>query len=128
MNTNVATASHSFRAGAVFGGCLLLAFLLPLLGFVLRSNLLFFAPQYLFPYNGFVVRQAFGSRAIFSQPIAILLSFVQWSLATAGFAWFARRVPARYAFPAAIAAIVLIGVGVNLAFGLFGITVELDGP
>jgi len=111
----------------VFGACLLFAFMLPFLGFALRSNLLFFAPQYLFPYGGFVIPQPFGSKAVFSHSVAVLLSVMQWGVATVGFAWFARRVPARYAVFAAVVAIVLIAIAVNVAFGLFGITVELDG-
>lgn len=127
MNTK-STIANCLRAGAVFGGCLLMALLLPLVGFALNSNILFFAPQYLFPYSGFVVHQAFGSRAVFSHCTAVVLVFVQWGLAAAGFAWFARRISTRGAVLGASGTILLIAIAVNLAFGLFGITVELDGP
>lgn len=39
----------------------------------------------------------------------------------------ARRVPLRYAIPAAIATIILVGVGMHLVFGWFGVDIQLDG-
>ena len=112
----------------MFVVCLLMMFLLPFIGFFLNSNLLFFAPQWLFPYDGFVVRAADGSHTVFSHHAALVLTLFQWGLASIGFAWFARRVPFRYAILAAVVVIVLIGIATNVAFGLFGVTVELDGP
>ena len=127
MNSSVKTATQCLRTGLLFGGCLALAFLLPWLGIFLGWGSLFFVPQYLFPYHGFVIHQPQGSTAVFSHTVAFLLSFIQWGLAAAGFAWFARRLPTPYAIIAAVATVVLIGVVVNLAFGLFGVAVELDG-
>jgi hypothetical protein len=74
------------------------------------------------------VQQTFGSKAVFSHGTAAVLVFVQWGLAAAGYAWFARRVSMRWAILAASGTILLIAIAGNVAFGLFGITVELDGP
>jgi len=128
MQTDITTKNHYFRAAAVFVSCLLGVFLLPVLGMYLNSNLLFFAPQFLFPYEGFVVREASSSHAVFGHPVALLLTFFHWGLASVAFACFARRLTVGYAIVASIAAIIIIGVAINVAFGLFGVTVELDGP
>jgi hypothetical protein len=125
MNANATTMRQCLSAGLLFGGCLLAAMLLPYAGFALNSGGLFFAPQYLFPYGGFVEPR---EKAVFSHSIALLLNVLQWCLATAGFAWFARRLPPGLRFLAALATIVLVGLVVNLGFGAFGVTVELDGP
>jgi hypothetical protein len=128
MDARATTKNHYLRAAVVFGACLLVVFLLPFIGFFLNSNLLFFAPQWLFPYDGFVVREPNLSRAVFGHHVALVLTFVQWGLASIGFAWFARRISFGYTILAAVVAIAVIGIATNVAFGLFGVTVELDGP
>jgi hypothetical protein len=128
MDARAITKNHYLRAGVVFGACLLAVFLLPLIGVFLNSNLLFFAPQWLFPYDGFVTREPNRSRAVFGHHIALVLTFVQWGFVSIGFAWFARRVSFGYTILVAVVAIILIGIATNIAFGLFGVTVELDGP
>ena len=128
MDTRATPKNHYLRAAVVFGACLLVVFLLPIVGLFLNSSFLFFGPQWLFPYDGFVVREPNLSRAVFGNHVALVLTFVQWGLASVGFAWFARRISIGYTILAAVAAIVIIGIAVNVVFGLFGVTVELDGP
>src|SRR5260221_3781035 len=128
MQARATTKNHYLRAAVVFGACLLFVFLLPFIGFFLNSNLLFFAPQWLFPYDCFVVREPNLSRAVFGHHVALVLTFIQWGLASIGFARFARRVSFGYTILAAVVVIAIIGIATNVAFGLFGVTVELDGP
>lgn len=101
---------------------------LPVLGFALNSSLLFFAPQYLFPYNGLVIERYHESHAVFSASAAVVLNILQWSIIGIGFTWFARRLSIRYGLLAATATIVLIALLINVAFGLLGMSLELDGP
>ena len=128
MNPSTTTARRCLRAGLLFGGCLLGVVILPFAGFVFNSEALLFAPQYLFPYNGFVIRQASGSQAVFASSTALLLNVVQWGFAATGFTWFARHLSIRNGPLAAATTILVIGALVDLGFSLFGVTLELDGP
>jgi hypothetical protein len=129
MHIETTIKGHYLRAGVVFGACLLVvAFFLPYIGLFLNLGLLFFVPQYLFPYENFIVRESGNSRAFSSHAVALTLTFLQWGLALVGFSWFARHLSIRRAILAAFAVIVIIGIITNAAFGLFGVQVELDGP
>lgn len=92
------------------------------------TNYFFFSTQIIFPYEGFVTRAPSGSLTVFSHDVAWTLTFVHWGLIAAAFTWVARRVPMPYIIVAAIATIVLMGIATHLIFGLFGVSVELDGP
>ena len=135
MQSDTRKESHHFRAAGVFAACLLAVPGLPFIAIYAPSvlpttltNLLFFSTQLLFPYEGLVARDASGSHAVFSHGLGTTLTFVHWGLVAAAFTWAARRVPLRYAIVAAITTIVLVGVATHLVFGLFGVSVELDGP
>ena len=127
--------NHYFRAASVFVGCLLAVFGLRFIAIYAHSvlpriltNYFFFSTQLLFPYEGLVRRDAYGSHAVFSDGIAWTLTFIHWGFVAAAFAWTARRVAMRYTIAAAIGTIVLIGVATHLVFGLFDVYLELDGP
>jgi len=134
MQSDTRKESHYFRAAGVFAACLLAVFGLPFIAIYAHSvlpstltNHLFFSTQLLFPYEGLVTRDASGSHAIFGHGLGTTLTFAHWGFAIA-FTWAARRVPLHYAVVAAIATIVLVGVATHIVFGLFGVSVELDGP
>ena len=119
----------------MFAGCLLALFVLPFVAICAHAvlpttigNLLFFSPQLLFPYAGLVTPDASGSHAVFSQGAANALVILHWGMVAAAFAWAARRMPVRYSLIAAIATIVGVGIATHVIFGMFGVTVELDGP
>ena len=135
MQTVTQRESHYFRAASVFAVCLAAVFCLPFIAIYAHSvlpniltNYFFFSTQLLFPYEGLVTRDPSGSHAVFSQGVARTLTFVHWGLIAAAFTWVARRVSMRYIFVAATATIVLVGIATHLIFGLFGVSVELDGP
>jgi hypothetical protein len=119
----------------VFAGCLLGVFVLPFIAIYAHSvlpttvgNLFFFSTQLLFPYGGLVTRDASGSHAVFSQGAANALIILHWGLIAAAFAWATRRMPIRYSMIVAVVTIVGVGIATHVIFGIFGATVELDGP
>ena len=135
MQTAAQKESHYFRAASVFAACLAAVFGLPFIASHAHSvlpnfltNYFFFSTQLLFPYEGLVTRDPSGSHAVFSRGVAWTLTFVHWGLIAAAFTWVARRVSIRYIVVAAIATIVLVGIATHLVFGVFGVSVELDGP
>lgn len=134
MQSN-AKKDHYFQAAGVFAACLLTVFAGPFIAIYTHSvlpgaltNYLFFGPQFLFPYEGLVVRSANDSRLVFSHSVGLILAFLHWGIVTGLFAWAARRIPLRYTILSAVATILVVGVAMHVAFGVFGISVELDGP
>jgi len=135
MQSHTLKINHSLRAAGVFVACLLAVFALPFIAIYGHSmlpttlvNLLFFSTQLLFPYESLVVSSRAGTHLVFSHGVGRVLTFTQWGLIAAAFAWVARRAPTRYSIIAAIATIVLAGIATHIVFGVFGVSVELDGP
>ena len=128
MHSKATAENHYLRAAVVFGACLFLVFLLPAIGLFLNSELLFFAPQHLFPYHALVVMPEHDSRLVFSPRIASLITILQWVLAAGGFVRFARRLSFVRVTIAAIATIMVVGIVAHVAFAVFGVSVSLDGP
>jgi len=130
-----AKKDHYFRAASVFLACLASVFAGPFIAIYAHSvlpsgltNFLFFGPQLLFPYESLVVRSPNNSRLVFSHSVGLILTFVHWGIVTGLFAWAARRSTLRYTIPSAVATILVVGVAMHVAFGVFGVSVELDGP
>ena len=92
------------------------------------TYLFFFSTQLLFPYEGLVTRDTSGSHFVFSHRVGLLITFIHWGLIAGAFTWVARRLPMRHAIFAAIGTIVLVGIATHVVFGVFGVSVELDGP
>jgi hypothetical protein len=125
MDTDTTIKNHYVRSAVVFVACLGASFLIPYFAVFLNSSLLFFAPQILFPYRDYVDAI---KEPVFSHHVALLLTFLQWVLATASFAWLARRMSLRRTMLAAILMIAVVGCAMYAAFALFGVSLELDGP
>jgi hypothetical protein len=128
MNTDASPKNHYRRAIVVFAGCLLMVFVLPVIGIFLNSSLLFFTPQLLFPYDALVVREAYDSRAVFGRQTGLLLNSLHWSLVAGCFVWLARRLSVGQAILSAVAMLVIVGVLTNIGFSLFGVSIDFDGP
>jgi hypothetical protein len=135
VHTALSTTAQHLRAGAVFGACVLATFLFPFVAIRgqwslprLIENTLFFFPQIMCPYYGFVIPQPFQTRGLFSDSTALLLSIGQWVLFMVLFALLARRVKMRYLIPVSFAAVIFLAFAVPFLFSLFGVTLELDGP
>jgi hypothetical protein len=92
MDTDTTIKNHYVRSAVVFVACLGASFLIPYFAVFLNSSLLFFAPQILFPYRDYVDAI---KEPVFSHHVALLLTFLQWVLVTASFAWLARRMSLR---------------------------------
>ena len=135
MQSDAPKDNHYFRAAAVFVGCLAAVLVLPFIAIFAHSvlprilaNLLFFSTQLLFPYEGLVVSTSTGSHFVFSHGVGRMLTFIHWSLIAVAFTWLTRRLPMSHTIVAAVATIVLVGIATHLVFGLFDVSVELDGP
>ena len=102
-------------------------FVLPDLGVLLRSGFFFFAAQFLFPYDAFVIREEFGSRAVFGHSVALTLTILQWTLAGLAYVRFARHLSVGRAIIAAVVTIAAVGFITVAVFALFGVSLELDG-
>jgi hypothetical protein len=119
----------------IFVACLFAVFAGPVVGLYGHSlmpndlsNFLFFGPQLLFPYESLVVPSPQGSRPVFSHGTGLTLTLLHWAVITLVFAAVARRLSPRYRIVAAAATILVVGIGMQVAFSLFGVSVELDGP
>jgi hypothetical protein len=127
MQTETTTRNHYLRAAVIFGVCLVLIFILRFVGHLLHSSLLFSAPQFIFPYEGLVVRGADSYHHVLSHTVARILTFTQWGLVYICFVWFARRIPTLYMVLAAIGVIMILFVAQCIGLGLFGMSVAIDG-
>ena len=122
------TTNHYLRAAVVFGACLMAVFLLPFIGLFLNSSVLFFAPQFLFPFDSLVVRGADSSRAVFSHHVALALTWFEWGFAAIGLFGLPGEFQFVTRFLPQLPLLSFWALPTNVAFRLFGVMVELDGP
>jgi hypothetical protein len=92
------------------------------------ANFAFFAPQYLFSFGQIVRPVEGGFASLFNDQVAGLACLLLWSAATIAFGLLARRAPRRVSFLLAPLALVLVTAGFHLVAGVFGYTLQLDGP
>ncbi len=128
MDSGRTQHSYYLRNTVVFAACLAAVFVLPFIGWALNSELLFFAPQLLFPYNALVVFEAGHSRSVLGDAVARLLNVAQWVMVAAAFVWFGRRLSFGRAVLLSAATIIAVGFITRLGLRAFGIGVSLDGP
>jgi hypothetical protein len=122
------TEKSYVRPAVVFAACLLATLLLPLPGMWLSAELLFFAPQLLFPYGTLVTPHQYHGERVLSENGALLMHMLQWGLAGACFVFLGKRLKVVYAVLAGVLWIALVGFTTNLIFGCLGMSVQLDGP
>jgi hypothetical protein len=99
---------------------------MPFVGLCLRSEILCFAPQYLFPYEELHVKGKYGSLPVLRREEAMLLNVLQWGLAAVGFAVKGRYLKTVHLLLAAFVFIALVGLVTNLALVALGLSVVLE--
>jgi hypothetical protein len=128
------------RPLTVFCVCLFSTFLFPFLiiegsrligsqlfGHII-GNILFFLPQYVFPYDQ-MDKAGDGSHYVFNDSVGTALNITQWLIVALIFSWQTQAVRSRYLFPLAYLVIVAVTIFFTATeYLLFGLQVGLDGP
>jgi len=97
-------------------------------GMRIPLNLLFFLPQWMFPFFGAVRRSPYESTAVFSSAAQYWLSAGLWTSVAIAYARFARGCRLSRLVWLSPVVIVCVTLLVNAVLGLGGAGVELDGP
>jgi hypothetical protein len=128
MDAKLTQQGHYLRNVVIFAACLAAVFVLPFIALILNSDLLFFAPQLLFPYDALVVSEDGHSRSILSDAAARPLNVAQWVVPAAAFIYYGRRLSFGRAVLLSAATIVAVGLVTQFVLRAFSIGVSLDGP
>jgi hypothetical protein len=102
--------------------------MLPLPGLRVPCNVLFFLPQLMLPFFGAVRTSASGSTLAFSAAAQYALSAGLWGSVLIGFMFFAWRCRVRRLLWLAPVVILAVTSIANVALGVAGAGVQLEGP
>ena len=130
------TKSWFFRGVSVLTACLLVTFAFPLIAMITAgllptsvSNLFFFLSQFIFPYDMLVVSGRFPLSKAFHPGTALALNIFNWVGISLLFAWYFQKTEKlNYLFLWAAITVFLVTIAMQIAFGILGLEMLLEGP
>ncbi|HAT40755.1 MAG TPA: hypothetical protein DCS87_03400, partial [Rheinheimera sp.] len=79
-----------------------------------------------FPHDWYVIREAYGSKAVFPAPWAAVAAIVQWLTVVVMVAWFTKSMKPRNQFLLSLITILIIGIAVSILAKALGFHIEAD--
>ncbi len=132
----VLTKSWLFRGVSVITVCLLATFAFPLVALITAglfpvsvSNLFIFLSQFIFPYDMLVVSGRSPLSKAFHPGTALALNLFNWGGISLLFAWYFQKTKKlNYLFLWAAITVFLVTIAMQIAFGILGLEMLLEGP